>query len=305
MKFLSEGFTLGLGKRSLALQREAPRILFGAGVLSMVGSTVLACRGTLKLETTLEKGQKDLAVHKAITDEKYTDRDRNRDIAIIYTRTAKDVAKLYAPAVLLGSAGIAMLTKSHNILQDRNAALSAAYVVVDQAFKQYRERVVTRYGEDVDRELRYGVEKVEVIDEETGKKKTVKRVSSETPSQYARFFDEYSTSWGKDPETNFIFLRCQQRYFNDLLIARGHVFLNEVYNELGRKHTTAGSVVGWMMTQDREGDNFIDFGLFRDDETIRDFMNGRNGSILLDFNVDGVIFDKIDTPRAPLSWQKG
>lgn len=305
MKFLSEGFTLGLGKRSLVLQREAPRILFGAGVLSMVGSTVLACRGTLKLETTLEKGQKDLAVHKAITDEKYTDRDRNRDIAIIYTRTAKDVAKLYAPAVLLGSAGIAMLTKSHNILQDRNAALSAAYVVVDQAFKQYRERVVTRYGEDVDRELRYGVEKVEVIDEETGKKKTVKRVSSETPSQYARFFDEYSTSWGKDPETNFIFLRCQQRYFNDLLIARGHVFLNEVYNELGLNHTQAGSIVGWMMTEDRQGDNFIDFGLFRDDETIRDFMNGRNGSILLDFNVDGVIFDKIDTPRAPLSWQKG
>jgi hypothetical protein len=100
-----------------------------------------------------------------------------------------------------------------------------------------------------------------------------------------------------------VFLRANQQYFNNLLIVRGHVFLNEVYDQLGLPHTTAGQIVGWRYTPDNEGDNYNDFGILRDDETVRDFINGRNGSILLDFNVDGPILGKIDTPVEPLSWQ--
>jgi Family of unknown function (DUF6353) len=305
MKFLSEGFTMALGKQSLTLQENAPKILFGTGIIGMIGSTVMACRATLKVEAILDKGQHDLATTKAMNHEDYSENDRSKDIAIIYTRTAAGMAKIYAPAVLLGVGAIGCLTKSHNMLVQRNAALTVAYTIVDSAFREYRGRVVERYGEDVDRELRYGSEKVSIKDEETGKKKTVTRVGPGEPSMYARFFDKTSMSWGKDPEVNFIFLRAQQSYFNHLLIARGHVFLNEVYDELGFPHSQAGAIVGWRMTEDREGDNFIDFGLFNDDQTVRDFVNGRNDSILLDFNVDGVIFDKIDTPITPLSWQRG
>ena len=34
--------------------------------------------------------------------------------------------------------------------------------------------------------------------------------------------------------------------------------------------------------------------MLSDNETNRDFVNGERNSILLDFNVDGVIFDKIE-----------
>jgi len=305
MTFLSEGLKGLMGSKSLTLQENAPNILFGVGVLSMIGSTILACRSTLKLESVLEEGQKKIAEVKAAEiNEKYSERDQKQDISVLYLRTAGNVLKLYAPAILLGGCGVASLSKSHNILLQRNAALIAAYNAVDLAFKQYRSRVKERYGEDVDREMRYGSEKVEITNPDTGRKQNVKRVGPDTPSMYACFFDQInSSSWSKHPESNWIFLRNKQRYLNELLIARGHLFLNEAYRELGLPNTQAGAIVGWRM-EEGVGDHFVDLGLFRDDEKINEFLSGRQGAILLDFNVDGVIFDKLDTPPPPLRWQE-
>ena len=181
-------------------------------------------------------------------------------------------------------------------------ALTAAYAAVDEAFKRYRERVVEKYGEEEDRNLRYESEEIEYIDEK-GKTKKVLRASDENEhSMYARFFDEYSPSWSKEPEYNYVFLRCQQNWANDMLRARGHLFLNEVYDMLGINRSRAGSVVGWLIGD--EGDNQIDFGIFDpNNESARDFVNGREGSILLDFNVDGVIYDKIREHGERLRWQ--
>jgi hypothetical protein len=96
-------------------------------------------------------------------------------------------------------------------------------------------------------------------------------------------------NWQKNSEHNKLFLKCQQSYANDMLQARGHVFLNEVYSWLGLEHSKAGAVVGWVINSD--GDNFVDFGIF--DPGNSRFVNGQERSILLDFNVDGVIYDKI------------
>jgi hypothetical protein len=125
-----------------------------------------------------------------------------------------------------------------------------------------------------------------------------------TPSIYARFFDESCPSWNTNGEYNLIFLNCQQKYANDLLNSRGHVFLNEVYDMLGTPRSTAGSVTGWLKTEDGSTVNFVDFGIYDEDHVVRDFVNGAEGSILLDFNLDGVIYDKIDTPREAASWKQ-
>ena len=215
------------------------------------------------------------------------------------------IVKLYIPAVIVGGLSIAALTKSHNILTRRNVALTAAYSALEKGFDEYRARVVEKYGEDEDRNLRYGTEQVEIVDEK-GKKKLVTRVGPGEPSVYARFFDNGSTSWNKEPEYNLIFLKCQQNYANDLLHSRGHVFLNEVYDMCGIPRSKAGAVVGWLLSKNGETDNWINFGVFDGrTEIARDFVNGREGAILLDFNVDGVIYDKIDPPVEALSWQRG
>jgi hypothetical protein len=120
-------------------------------------------------------------------------------------------------------------------------------------------------------------------------------VGPDDPSIYARFFDPTSPSWSKEPEYNLIFLKCQQNYANDLLKSRGHVFLNEVYDMLGMERSKAGAVVGWLLSKNGDTDNFVNFGVFDGREQVaRDFVNGREGAILLDFSVDGVIYDGIE-----------
>ena len=303
MKSLPNTITNTLGRTSLSAQRNSPALFMGVGIFGMVSSTVLAARATLKLEDILDGAQKNLSTAKTLQHEEYSEADRRRDISLIYTKTALQVAQIYAPAALVGVASIVALTRSYHILNGRNAALMSAYAAVDQAFRQYRERVVSELGEEQDRIFRHGSEEVDILDSETGKKTTVARVAPGSPSMYARFFDEYSSSWCKEPEYNLVFLRAQQNYANDLLLSRGHIFLNEVYDMLGLSRSSAGAVVGWVVSPN-DSDNFVDFGVFTGNQGSRDFVNGREGSILLDFNVDGVIWDRIDHKQEGLSWQK-
>jgi hypothetical protein len=304
MKFVPDAIGRKLGEQQLLATEHAPKILFVGGVVGMVGSTVLACRATLKLDEVLDQIEgdkakaeqaKELVDSGALESEQtYTNEEYTKDLRIITIRGVGRIARLYTPAVLLGGASIFALTKSHNLLQERNVALTAAYVAVDTAFQNYRERVIDRFGQEVDDELRYDSEEIEVVDEETGEI-TSKVVATGAPgSAYARFYDEDSSrNWSVDPDMNMLFLRNVQNYCNDQLRANGHIFLNEVYAQLGLSHTPAGAIVGWRWNKG-SGDDKVDFGIWDNSrEGVKEFFNGREGAVLLDFNVDGPIWDKI------------
>ena len=132
-----------LNKTALKLKKHAPTILVGVGVVGTVASTVLACRATTKLESVLEqtKGDVDI-IHTAVEDEtlegKYSEEDSKKDLAITYAKAGVQIAKLYAPAVILGVASIGCILTSHNILNKRNAALASAYIGIDKAFKELK-----------------------------------------------------------------------------------------------------------------------------------------------------------------------
>ena len=287
------------------IKKHSPEILLVTGITGVVTSAVMACKATTKVDAIIEESKKSIdMIHEGmeagnICDVEYTEEDGKKDLAIVYIQTGVKFAKLYGPSVLLGLTSIGCILASNNIIHKRNVALSAAYTAIDRSFKGYRSRVIERFGENMDRELRYNIKTQEVketvVDEETGKKKTVKStvsvVDPNTYSDYARFFDEYCAGWTKDAEYNLMFLRQQQNYANELLKSRGHLFLNEVYDMLGIDRTKAGNIVGWVYDEKHPvGDNFVDFGIYvLDNEKARDFVNGRERSILLDFNVDGDI----------------
>lgn len=283
--------TKSFGRSGVVLQKHAPVILSTAGVVGVVASTILAARATLKLEEIVDESHTQIAKsnerhEKGLSD----DKAHQAELGVLYFRTAFRVSKLYAPSVTLGVASIGCLLGAQGILQKRNVALAAAYKSLEQGFSTYRKRVIEEVGEEREGELyreRLLVEK-EVVNTETGEITTEKVLGDH--SQYARYFDEYSPQWQRSSEFNMIFLKNMQYWANDKLKAQGHVFLNEVYDMLGLQRSSAGAVVGWVMGN---GDNFIDFGIFAGTERSRAFVNGDEYSILLDFNVDGTIFDKI------------
>lgn len=287
------------------IQKHSPEILAGVGVIGTVTSAVMACKATLKLNDILDDCKETRNKIKEVAENpkyenKYTPEDVKKDITINYTQTAVKIAKLYAPAVILGSASLGCLLASNDILRKRNAALSAAYMTVDKSFKEYRGRVAERFGEEVEKEIRYNIKAQEietVVANEDGSETVVmeeaKVMDPNLYSDYAKFFDEANPNWQNDPEYNLMFLKSQQQYANDLLKARGRLFLNEVYDMLGIDRTKAGQVVGWTYNPNNPtGDNFVDFGIYdMSKERVRAFVNGYETNILLDFNVDGNVWD--------------
>ena len=292
-------------KVELKAIKHSPEILAGVGVVGVVGSLVMACKATTKLSDILDESKEQLDKIKEVAadpayEEKYSQDDAKKDTTITYVQTAMKVTKLYAPSVILCASSLGCLLASNNILKKRNAALSAAYMTVDKSFKEYRKRVADRFGEEVEKEIRYNIKAEEItkVDEDGNEVTETVKIMDGTDdpnsySDYARFFDESCAAWQNDAEYNFTFLKAQQQYANDLLKARGRLFLNEVYRMLGIDETKAGQVVGWVYNPDNPtGDNFVDFGIFNmQRERVRAFVNGYEPNILLDFNVDGVIWD--------------
>lgn len=296
-----------LHKFGFKFKKYSPEILAVAGVVGIVASGIMACKASTKLSGVIEETKEQLdQVHDYVEkngfSDKYTEEDSKKDTAIIYTQTAVKLVKLYGPAVILGTLSITAMLTSNKILRKRNIALAAAYTTVDKAFKDYRGRVIERFGEELDRELKYNLKTKEIEEvvtdengEETTVKKTVKAMNPNDISEYARFFDESCSSWNKSQFHNQMFLKQQQNYANDLLKAQGYLFLNDVYKMLGMDVAPYGQVVGWIYDEKNPvGDNFVDFGLYDlNDEAKRLFINGQERVILLDFNVDGNILDLI------------
>ena len=303
-KFMNS-VTRTLNKARFQIKKHSPEILIVAGIAGVVTSAVMACKATTKINDILDQTKEEVSkVNDALNNEKisedvYSKEDAKKDLAIIYIQTGVKLAKLYGPSLILGALSITSILASNNILRKRNVALAAAYATIDNSFKEYRSRVIERFGKDLDRELKYNIKAKEISEttvDENGKEttvtKTVPVVESEEPSDYARFFCEGCAGWTKDPEMNLVFLKQQQNWANELLKTRGHLFLNEVYDMLGIERSKAGQVVGWVYDETNpDCDNYVDFGIYDIyNERKRAFVNGWERSILLDFNVDGDIY---------------
>lgn len=289
-------------KTVMKLKKHSPEILVVAGIAGTVVSAVLACKATTKVAEILDETNGTLdTIHEgmktgAINGQEYTTEDGKKDTVVVYAQTGMKLAKLYGPAIILGTLSIISILASNNILRKRNVALGAAYAAIDKSFKEYRGRVIERFGEQVDTELKYGIkakkfEEIEV-DPETGKEKKVKKTvmvaDPNLQSDYAVYFDSKSRNYETNPDYNRMFLKAQQAFANDKLQTRGHLFLNEVLDDLDLPRTPAGQIVGW--TKDGP-DGYVNFRIV---EVERETEDGRHEpALLLDFNVEGNIWEKM------------
>lgn len=276
----------------LQVKKYSPQLLTAAGIVGGVTAGVMGAKATLKAQPYVIATKQELELVR----ENKSELDRgeyNKMLAYTYAASSVQMARIYGPTISVATLSIASIIGAQGIMQKREAALTAAYVAVEKGFNEYRKRVEAALGETAERELRYGVQTVtEERDPETDAIIKTAITDPNAISVYARYFDDQTPRWRRNAEYNRTFLQAQQSFFNDLLRAQGHVFLNEVYDALGFERTQAGQVVGWVLNGD--GDNFIDFGIFDPKrQAAREFINGNEYSVLLDFNVDGLVYDKI------------
>lgn len=289
------GITRAVGKATLKVQKTSPNLLFAAGIVGVIGGAVLASRATLKVESVVDKSLSQLEDINAVVHSEhpsYSTEDMYRDKGIVYVDLAVELTKLYGPAIIVGGLGIACLTGSHRILTKRNAALTVAYAALERTYNAYRANVQGEIGPDREAEIHYNTVKELALEDKLAKQ-AHKKPPKIDYSQYAKFFDEANPNWTRSAEKNLAFLQVQQKVANDILHSRGYILLNDVYDMLGIPRSTAGCVVGWTMYDD--GDNYVDFGIFNHwTDEVRSFVNGVEKSVLLDFNVDGVVYEKIE-----------
>lgn len=287
------------------VRRNSPEILIVAGIVGVIGAAVMACRATTKLPDVLDDLEEKLTeINEKSTDDEEKglpkeniDKTARREKMFAIAGTSVRVAKLYAPAVMVGALSIASIVQSNNIQRKRNAALTATCFAVEQSFKDYRNRVIARFGEEVDSQLKTGIEHGEyeetTIDSKGKEKTTKKKVDMVDPngeSLYVKYFTRMNPYWVNDPDQLQLYFRATQNYLNDKLKVNGHVVLNEAYNALGFHDTKAGMVCGWVK-DNSDGDGYIDLKIYKANK-----MN-EYGDLeevyVIDFNVDGCIYDKM------------
>lgn len=307
------GVSNSLGSTGLRISKASPEIFVGIGIGCMIAGTVFACKATLKADTVIKEKNETLGKVKAardavlnddedfkdITEDVYSAEDYRKDLIITYTNAAKGFIKLYWPAILCGTVGVASILYGHNILSSRNVAIAAAYETVKEGYSEYRKRVIDELGEDADRRFRYGIQKKDIEVEEEKEDGTVKTKTKKNAdvlegySKNAKFFDSSSPYWEKSAEHNLYFLLERQEYANHLLQTRGHIFVNEIYDMLGIPRTKAGAVEG--LVKEKNGETVVvDFGIYEIyKDAARDFVNGYENVILIDIkNVENIL-DKI------------
>ena len=286
-------------------KQHAPEILIGVGITTGAGSTALACVATTKVKNIVEATKQELADIEEIENEL---EDPKKERAKVILKATGRIAKNYAPAFGLFVVSTSCILYGTGILNKRNAALSVGLAAATSAFKDYRAGVIERYGEEVDKQIRYGLKTVEAKCQETdtdGKTKTVKKKvevtdkSNHSVEDYIRIFDDSNPYWDSDLDVVKYFINSQQYIYNNKLVADGFVFMNDVLCSLGFPKTKVGQLVGWNYDDKNPMvDNYIDFDVH---ETKIPVELG-DGSVIykpafiLNFNVDGGILNTVDWP---------
>lgn len=285
------------------ISKHAPTILSVTASAGVIATGYLAWKAGTRFEDVegrdWDRRKECLKNADIIPDEDVPKIERKNRILFIL-----DTVRTVAPAAIVGAATITMIYFSNSISKKRLAAMGAAYATLQTAFDGYKRTMVEALGkESVDKILKPKLPNVSKSAEEilsSDNKSDAANVSDavvnslKALSPYARIIaEESSTCWDPNEDYTSQNLAAIQLWANRRLERKGHLFLNEVFDQLGLSRTREGAVVGWL--KNGEGDNYVSFGDF--DASIyrvpSDDYTRVDSNFIVDFNVDGVIWDRI------------
>lgn len=321
MKFpvkLPQSVTRAMGKLWLRTKKSSPEICVVSGIvcggaaLVMVGVRTWKKKDDLQKDISLVKDRMDTIKGAKENNNQELVKSERKELVKQGGTLAKDLVKTYWIPALLGVGSAGLIWGGRTMLRRELSAVTSAYALLMESYKQYRQRVIDDVGIEKDQEYMHGIKMVDAVDEKTGevtRRAIVDKSKSISPYSVwwceGEFDDETGEwiwrngMWRDNALMNESTLKCVQNAANDLLRANGFIFLNQVREMLGLPPTREGQIVGWTLCG---GDGFIDFGVFPSKQhplekiapVNRLFLDNKTCNALLDFNVDGPILGALD-----------
>ena len=224
----------------LFIKRNSATILSFVAVAGVVATAITSANATPKavraLDTAkLNKGEEELTKIEKV----------------------KTVLPVYLPTIITGTATVVCILGSNVLNQRTQASLSSAYAIVDQSYREYRNKVKELYGEETDQKIieAIAVDKAEYMQVTAsylcGDCDTSLEDNSGKP---VLWYDEYSKRFF---EASLEQVLTAEYHVNRNYILRGYNVLNELYDFLGLEPTDFGNEMGWAPTD--EGEYWIEF----------------------------------------------
>ena len=201
-----------MNKMQYLLKKHSPTILTVLGTGGVIATSVLAVKATPKALILLDEAK----------------REKGDELTVI--EAVKAAWTPYIPAVIVGASTIACIV-GINCLSTRNqASLMSAYALLDNSYKEYRNKVIETHGEEADINVRN-----EII-----RSKYDPNVEIQNGTEW--FFDGLSMRYFKSTMDNV--LRAESLFLEALNI-RGYANANEYYDALGIPRVDWGFTLGW------------------------------------------------------------
>lgn len=216
-------------------KKHGTTILTCIGVSGVVATAVAAVKDTPKATRLLEKAKAE----------------KGADLTKM--ETIKAAGPAYIPTAIVGATTIACIIGAQRINQAQIAALASAYTVLDNTYKEYRDKVKELLGEETDIEIKNEIAKDKYEEQEVHKE------FEDTTWFFEEFRGEFFESTIED-------VQSAEYHFNRNYALRGYSDLNEFYDFLGLSRTDLGDTLGWSEGAGAElyGYQWIDFNNVKD-----------------------------------------
>lgn len=202
------------------LRRNSSTILTCIGAVGVVATSVMAVRATPKALRLIDNAEKE------------------KGEKLSKWETVKVTGPTYIPAVITGAATIACIFGSNVISKHQQATLMSAYALLDNSYKEYRNKVDEIYGDEAGEKVREEIAK----DKYTGDGKL------EDDSKEL-FYDFYSGRYFESTKEAVMWAEYET---NRALFVNYEVGLNEFYEFLGLEPRPEYDEIGWACGQMEE-----------------------------------------------------
>ena len=216
----------------LYFKRNSSTFLTFVGAVGVIGTAVTAVKATPKALLILNEAK----------EEKGEELTKFEMIRVAGT--------IYIPSVLIGLSTICCIFGANVLNKRQQAALTSAYALLENSYKEYRQKAKEIYGEEADVQIRESIVKDKAKDDWNAYVPGLK--SLDIQDDICLFYDEIGGRYFESTPSKVF---NAEYHLNRNFALKGCASLNEFYDFLGLDYAEEGDALGW------SADHFLEGGM--------------------------------------------